>query len=69
MKKEQEIEKFLKSLGEVKGKGFTIICNACHSTDVIKYDSTGAGSEYTGMYGDAGLKCKSCGNAEEIISF
>lgn len=62
------IDKFLARLGNKKKSGFTIICNECHSTNVIKFDDTGEGSEYTGMYGEAGFKCKDCGNAQEIIS-
>lgn len=73
MDKKKQIEEFLKSLGVVKKNdesvdGFYIICKKCGSQDVIKYDSTGMGSEYTGMYGDAGIKCLGCGNASEIFS-
>lgn len=69
MEKKQQIEKFLETLGKVPKEGFTIICNKCKSTNVAKYDDTGEGSEYTGAWGDAGLKCKDCGNATEIVSF
>lgn len=67
------IEEFLSSLGEVKKNdesldGFYIICKKCCSQEVEKYDGTARGSEYTGMYGDAGFKCKDCGNAAEIIN-
>lgn len=67
--KKKLIDSFLAKLGNKKKSGFTIICNECHSTNVIKFNSVGEGSEYTGVYGDAGFKCKDCGNAQEIISF
>lgn len=63
------IDDFLTKLGEVPKDGFTIICNKCKSTDVGTYDDTGQGTEYTGAWGDAGIKCRACGNASEIISF
>jgi len=74
MSKAKKIEKFLASLGEVKNNadsvdGFHIICKKCNSQNVIKYDGTGMGSEFTGAWGDAGLKCVDCGNAAEVIIF
>lgn len=71
--KQERIDKFLKLLGEVKKNdeapdGFWIVCKKCGSNNVIKYNDVGMGSEYTGMYGDAGLKCIDCGNAAEIFS-
>jgi hypothetical protein len=73
MTKQEKIEKFLAELGEVKKNndcidGFYIICKKCTSQNVVKYDDTAMGSEYTGMYGNAGMKCKDCGNAAEIYS-
>lgn len=73
MNKQEQIEKFLKSLGEVKKNnesvdGFYVICKKCGSQNIIKYDDTAMGSEYTGMYGDAGLKCLDCGNSAEIYN-
>jgi len=68
MDKQKEIEEFLKTLGEVSKEGFTIICNKCESTNIKPYDSTGCGSEMTGCWGDAGLKCEDCGNAMEVMS-
>ena len=70
----KRIEEFLKTLGEVPKNedsidGFDIICKKCGSRNVIRYDETGCGSEYTGMWGDAGLKCLDCGNAKEIMSY
>jgi len=73
MTKAKKIEKFLASLGEVKNNadsvdGFYIICKKCNSQNVIKYDDVGSGSEYTGKWGHAGLKCVDCGNAAEVMS-
>lgn len=68
MNKEQIIENFLKQLGNVKKEGFTIICNKCESTNIIFYDETGCGSEYTGAWGDAGIKCMDCGNSAEVYN-
>ena len=68
MEKDKIIEDFLKSLGTVKKEGFTIICNKCKSTNVIFYDETGLGSEQTGAWGDAGIKCEDCGNAAEVYN-
>lgn len=67
--KEKLIEDFLQKLGTVKGKGFTVICNSCKSDDVTVYSDTWGGSEYTGAWGEAGYKCKNCGNAEEITDY
>lgn len=67
MNKKDKIEEFLKSLGEVSKEGFTFICNKCQSTNVKPYDDTAMGSEYTGIYGNAGLKCIDCGNAMEVV--
>lgn len=74
MTKQEMIEDFLKKLGDVPKNdggmdGFTMLCNKCHSDNVAFYDDTGCGSEMTGCWGDAGLKCKDCGNAKEIISY
>jgi hypothetical protein len=73
MTKSEKIEEFLKSLGEVKRNnecldGFLIACKKCGSTNVAKYDDIHCGSELTGCWGDAGLKCLDCGNAAEISS-
>lgn len=72
--KQTIIEEFLKKLGDVPRNdggidGFTIICNKCGSNDVIFYDDICEGSEYTGTFGDAGLKCKGCGNAKALIEY
>jgi DNA-directed RNA polymerase subunit M/transcription elongation factor TFIIS len=67
--KEQVIDTFLKSLGDVQGAGFTATCNKCGSNKVIYYDDTGMGSEWTGAWGDAGIKCTECGNAHELVSY
>ena len=72
MTKTEKVEEFLKQLGEVKKNdecvdGFYIICKKCQSQNVTKYDDVGIGSEYTGMWGDAGIKCLGCGNATEIF--
>lgn len=67
--REKLIEKFLEKLGKPKSKEFTIICNSCKLTNIVFYDDMGVGSEYTGTYGDAGIKCKGCGNVKEIINF
>ena len=69
----QKIDDFLKQLGEVRKNedsldGFYIICKKCGSQNVLKYDETGCGSEMTGCWGTAGLKCKDCGNAVEVLS-
>lgn len=74
MSKQKVIKNFLYSLGKVKKNkeapdGFYIICKKCNSDNVIYYDDTACGSEYTGMWGDAGLKCKDCGNAAILIEY
>jgi len=55
-----------------EGFMFELKCKKCNSKDVILtgYDNLGVGSEYTGIYGDAGfiIKCKSCGNAYKIAT-
>ena len=71
--KQEIIEEFLKKLGDVPKNdggvdGFTIICNKCNSNNVIFYDDIGYGTEMTGAWGDAGLKCKDCGNAKELVT-
>jgi len=66
MDKKKQIEEFLKSLGKVEGEGFTKICNACNSINVGTFDDSGCGTEYTGCWGGGGLKCKDCGNSEEL---
>ena len=73
MKEEKQkiIEEFLSKLGDVPDNtidGFEIICKKCGSRNVIVYDDTGCGSEYTGCWGDAGFKCLECGNAHEVIN-
>ena len=66
MEKLQQIEEFLKTLGEVPKEGFTIICNKCKSTHVGTYYDICCGSEMTGCWGGAGIKCKDCGACAEI---
>lgn len=68
MEKDKIIEEFLEKLGDVKGDGFTIICQKCKSNNVIFYDGIGCGTEYTGRWGEAGIKCKDCGNAQVICT-
>jgi len=65
MTKKEKIERFLISLGKVKSKGFTLLCNACKSNNVIAYDDSGEGSEYTGAWFDSGIKCLDCGNSQQ----
>lgn len=74
MNKQEKVQEFLASLGQVKKNnnsvdGFYIICKKCNSQNCIKYDNTGEGSEYTGAWGEAGIKCLDCGNAAEVLSF
>ena len=48
---------------------FELKCKKCGGVAMlINYDDTGAGSEFTGTWGDAGIviKCKKCGNAIKI---
>lgn len=70
--KEMYLEEWKKEVIEnPEGLMFDIKCKKCKSKKVIidGYDDIGQGSEYTGIYGDAGIviKCKSCGNAYKII--
>lgn len=70
---EMTVDEFKKSIKDnPEGLMFSIECKKCLSKDVIMevYDDLHMGSEYTGLYGDAGilLKCKGCGNAYKLMA-
>lgn len=51
---------------------FNVSCKKCNSTEIefISFDYIAQGSEYTGLYGDAGaiFKCIKCGNAVRVLT-